>query len=60
MYNTLLGIDVEFSQNSPIVGDGRIDALIINNDERVTKIECYINCSYPDCPTFPVKDCKFY
>ena len=56
----IIGIDVEFSERSPMVGDGRIDAELINNDDRVTRLECFINCSYPSCPTFPVKDCTFH
>ena len=53
-------INVEFSEDSPIVGDGRIDAVLENNDDRVTRLECTITCGYRDCPTFPVKNCEFH
>ena len=35
-----------------------IHAVLENNDDRVTQLNCTIACNFPGCIEYPVKDCK--
>ena len=43
------------------MGDGAVSVVIQNNDDRVTKIECYVTCNIniDGCVLYPIKVCKF-
>ena len=63
----IIEVNIKLSSDSPIVGEGMIRAIMANNDERITKVECTVTCNAwrfgcrdaDGKSLFPWKDCTF-